>query len=89
MYTHSYIYIILLLTFQCHVYMNHFCSIMIKLECNIILIFCFPGMQSETRHIDLTLYGEVNGFTAMARTVGWPTAIAAKMILRGKYNFYQ
>ena len=41
-------------------------------------------MQRETRHIDLTLYGEVNGFTAMARTVGWPTAIAAKMILRGK-----
>ena len=53
-----------------------------------LYLFLFLGMQCEMRHIDLTLYGEVNGFTAMARTVGWPTAIAAKMILRGKHNFY-
>ena len=40
--------------------------------------------QQETRHIDLTMYGEPGGFTAMARTVGWPTAIASKMILDGE-----
>ena len=42
-------------------------------------------MQQETRHIDLTMYGDPHGFTAMARTVGWPTAIAAKMILNGMW----
>ena len=36
------------------------------------------------RHIDLTMYGDPHGFTAMARTVGWPTAIASKMILNGE-----
>ena len=50
-------------------------------------MFLFP-LQRETRHIDLTLYGEANRFTAMARTVGWPTAIAAKMILNGKSHNY-
>ncbi len=30
------------------------------------------------------MYGELNGDSAMAQTVGKPTAIAAKMILSGK-----
>ncbi len=38
----------------------------------------------EKRHIDFTMYGAPNGFSAMAQTVGKPTAIAAKMILNGE-----
>ena len=49
-----------------------------------IFAFFYPPMQHEMRHIDLTMYGEPRGFTAMARTVGWPTAIASKMILSGE-----
>lgn len=30
------------------------------------------------------MYGAPNGFSAMAQTVGKPTAMAAKMILNGK-----
>lgn len=40
--------------------------------------------MQEERHIDLTLYGSPHGFTAMAQTVGRPTAIAASMILSGE-----
>ena len=42
---------------------------------------CFP---QETRHINLTMYGTPNEFTAMAQAVGKPAAIVAKMILNGK-----
>ena len=31
------------------------------------------------------VYGDVNGFSAMAKTVGLPTAMAAKMLLDGKF----
>ena len=42
--------------------------------------------SQEERHINMTLYGTPHGFTAMAQTVGKPTAIAAKMILSGEIN---
>ena len=43
----------------------------------------WPDKTSEVRHIDLTAYGEVGGYSAMTSTVGYPTGIAAKMILDG------
>lgn len=41
----------------------------------------------EIHHVDLVAYGKPNGFSAMASTVGYCTAIAAKMILDG--NFFK
>ncbi|XP_043944680.1 alpha-aminoadipic semialdehyde synthase, mitochondrial-like [Protopterus annectens] len=38
----------------------------------------------EMNHISLVVYGETNGYSAMAKTVGFPTAIAAKMVLDGE-----
>lgn len=40
--------------------------------------------KKETRHIDMVTYGDPNGYSAMAKTVGYPAAIAAKMILQGE-----
>lgn len=40
--------------------------------------------QNETKTIDFIHYGEMNGHTAMAKTVGLPTAIAAKMVLESR-----
>ncbi|RNA45143.1 alpha-aminoadipic semialdehyde mitochondrial [Brachionus plicatilis] len=37
--------------------------------------------QNESKTIDFIHYGEINGQTAMAKTVGLPAAIAAKMVL--------
>lgn len=37
--------------------------------------------QSETKTVEFIQYGDTNGHTAMAKTVGFPTAIAAKMVL--------
>ena len=39
--------------------------------------------KKEFRGIDLVNYGDVDGFSAMARTVGLPTGIAARMVLTG------
>lgn len=39
--------------------------------------------RREIRGINLVLYGDVKGHSAMARSVGYPAAIAAKMILDG------
>lgn len=39
--------------------------------------------KRESRGINLVLYGDAAGHSAMARTVGYPAAIAAKMILDG------
>ncbi|KAH8032636.1 hypothetical protein HPB51_026089 [Rhipicephalus microplus] len=36
------------------------------------------------RHVDMVTYGDPNGYSAMAKTVGYPAAIAAKMILQGE-----
>ncbi|XP_033106546.1 alpha-aminoadipic semialdehyde synthase, mitochondrial-like isoform X4 [Anneissia japonica] len=38
----------------------------------------------ETHEISLVVYGEPDGFSAMAKTVGYPAAIGAKMILEGE-----
>ena len=40
--------------------------------------------QREHRGIDLVDYGQVGGYSAMARTVGLPTGIAAHMVLNGQ-----
>ena len=44
----------------------------------------WPDQSSETRHIDLIVYGDPDKYTAMTATVGFPTGIAAKMILESK-----
>lgn len=41
--------------------------------------------QKEQRCIDMVSYGEVKGYSAMAKTVGLPTGIATKMVLDGQY----
>ncbi|XP_045351401.1 alpha-aminoadipic semialdehyde synthase, mitochondrial isoform X2 [Leopardus geoffroyi] len=43
-----------------------------------------PSGHLENKTIDLVVYGDVNGFSAMAKTVGLPTAMAAKMLLDGE-----
>ncbi|KAG9490143.1 hypothetical protein GDO78_005826 [Eleutherodactylus coqui] len=43
-----------------------------------------PSGHLESKNISLVVYGEVNGYSAMAKTVGYPTAIAAKMVLDGE-----
>ncbi len=43
-----------------------------------------PTGELETKHISLVVYGEPNGFSAMAKTVGYPAAIAARMVLEGQ-----
>lgn len=39
------------------------------------------SVLQETREITLVVYGEPNGYTAMAKTVGYPAAIGTKMLL--------
>lgn len=46
---------------------------------------CWPVDRRERKTITLVEYGQPQGNTAMARTVGLPTAIATKMILKGNY----
>ncbi|XP_053320149.1 alpha-aminoadipic semialdehyde synthase, mitochondrial [Spea bombifrons] len=43
-----------------------------------------PSGHLEAKNISLVVYGDVNGYSAMAKTVGYPTAIAAKMVLDGE-----
>lgn len=45
----------------------------------------WPVGRHERKTITLVEYGQPQGNTAMARTVGLPTAIATKMILKGRY----
>uniref|UniRef100_A0A4W4GT05 Alpha-aminoadipic semialdehyde synthase, mitochondrial n=1 Tax=Electrophorus electricus TaxID=8005 RepID=A0A4W4GT05_ELEEL len=45
-----------------------------------------PTGELETKHISLVVYGDRNGFSAMAKTVGYPAAIAARMLLNGELN---
>jgi alpha-aminoadipic semialdehyde synthase len=42
--------------------------------------------RKERREITMTVRGDPASHTAMATTVGLPTAIAAKMVLDGKGN---
>lgn len=44
-----------------------------------------PSGHLEEKHISLVVYGDAKGYSAMAKTVGYPTAIAAKMVLDGMY----
>ncbi|XP_014670813.1 PREDICTED: alpha-aminoadipic semialdehyde synthase, mitochondrial-like [Priapulus caudatus] len=37
--------------------------------------------ETEVRHINLVVYGDPRGYSAMAKCVGYPTAIASKMLL--------
>lgn len=43
-----------------------------------------PSGHLESKTINLVVYGDTKGFSAMAKTVGLPTAMAAKMLLDGK-----
>nr|XP_046249994.1 alpha-aminoadipic semialdehyde synthase, mitochondrial [Scatophagus argus] len=45
-----------------------------------------PTGELETKHISLVVYGDSNGFSAMAKTVGYPAAIAARMVLNGEIS---
>uniref|UniRef100_A0A3B4UTL5 Alpha-aminoadipic semialdehyde synthase, mitochondrial n=1 Tax=Seriola dumerili TaxID=41447 RepID=A0A3B4UTL5_SERDU len=45
-----------------------------------------PTGELETKHISLVVYGDPSGFSAMAKTVGYPAAIAARMVLDGEIN---
>ena len=44
----------------------------------------WPDGTNEERYINLVVYGDPNGYSAMAKTVGYPTGIAAKMVLNGE-----
>lgn len=44
----------------------------------------WPDLSEETRHVDFVIYGNPFEYSAMAATVGFPTAIAAKMVLEGE-----
>jgi len=44
----------------------------------------WPDQRDERRSISLVQYGQPNGFSAMARTVGYPCAIATQMVLDGE-----
>ncbi|XP_075599237.1 alpha-aminoadipic semialdehyde synthase, mitochondrial isoform X3 [Balearica regulorum gibbericeps] len=45
-----------------------------------------PSGHLESKFIDLVVYGDNKGYSAMAKTVGYPTAIAAKMVLDGEID---
>uniref|UniRef100_A0A3B5B1N5 Aminoadipate-semialdehyde synthase n=1 Tax=Stegastes partitus TaxID=144197 RepID=A0A3B5B1N5_9TELE len=45
-----------------------------------------PTGELETKHISLVVYGDPSGFSAMAKTVGYPAAIAARMVLNGEIS---
>ncbi|XP_053497873.1 alpha-aminoadipic semialdehyde synthase, mitochondrial [Ictalurus furcatus] len=45
-----------------------------------------PTGELEMKHISLVVYGDPNGLSAMAKTVGYPAAIAARMVLDGELN---
>ncbi|KAB0795235.1 hypothetical protein PPYR_12074 [Photinus pyralis] len=44
----------------------------------------WPDNKRETRGINFVVYGDVNGNSAMAKTVGYPAAVATKMVLDGE-----
>lgn len=43
-----------------------------------------PTGELETKEVSLVAYGQPGGFSAMAKTVGYPAAIAAHMLLHGQ-----
>ncbi|XP_068234599.1 alpha-aminoadipic semialdehyde synthase, mitochondrial [Palaemon carinicauda] len=44
----------------------------------------WPDGNKELRGINLVCYGDANGYSAMAKTVGYPAAVATKMVLDGE-----
>lgn len=57
-------------------------------ERDLIIMHHNVGIQwadhsEEQRHIDFVVYGDPKGYSAMAATVGFPTGIAARMVLEG------
>jgi alpha-aminoadipic semialdehyde synthase len=50
------------------------------------IIIRWPDNKKEERGINLVTYGDAKGHSAMAWAVGYPTAIAVKMILDGKLS---
>ncbi|XP_060633718.2 alpha-aminoadipic semialdehyde synthase, mitochondrial [Anolis sagrei] len=44
-----------------------------------------PSGHLEDKYVNLVVYGD-KGYSAMAKTVGYPTAIAAKMVLDGEID---
>lgn len=44
----------------------------------------WPDGGKELRGINLVCYGDPNGYSAMAKTVGYPAAIATRMVLDGE-----
>lgn len=44
-----------------------------------------PTGELETKHVGLVAYGEPGGFSAMARTVGYPVAVVSRMLLDGQH----
>ncbi|XP_037068982.1 alpha-aminoadipic semialdehyde synthase, mitochondrial-like [Pollicipes pollicipes] len=44
----------------------------------------WPDKRQERRGINLVSYGEPGGFSAMAKTVGYPCAIATQMVIDGE-----
>ena len=43
----------------------------------------WPNQSEEIIHVNFVTYGNPNKYSAMAATVGYPTAIATKMVLEG------
>ncbi len=46
--------------------------------------YTWPNGAKEVKTVDFIEYGNADKFSAMAKTVGLPTAIAAKMVLESK-----
>ncbi|CAG9769836.1 unnamed protein product [Ceutorhynchus assimilis] len=44
----------------------------------------WPDNRKEIRGVNFVVYGDADGHSAMAKTVGYPTAIATKMVLDGE-----
>ncbi len=47
----------------------------------------WPNGKNEIRNVDFIHYGTVNGLSAMAQTVGYTAAIAAKMVLESMIHY--
>ncbi|XP_070558527.1 alpha-aminoadipic semialdehyde synthase, mitochondrial-like [Ptychodera flava] len=45
-----------------------------------------PNDERLTHHIDMVIYGDPDGFSAMAKSVGLPCAIASRMVLDGEID---
>ena len=46
----------------------------------------WPDKSEEMEHVDFVIYGNPQKYSAMAATVGFPAAIAAKMVLEGNHK---